>query len=212
MNRRTCEWLFCGGMRRSGSTLQFQMAAAIVEEAGLGRRLEWRRPEDFPDLQAEYADDHALKVFKTHRCTDTIRGCVLSERGRAVYCYRDVRDAVASKMRLNQRGLEAFLRTGFIEEAVEHYRRWHELPDLYSVKYEVMIAHPAEEVARLAAFLGADLDAAACQRIAEAHSLDEQRNRIVQAEQRHTAGDDTARAFDAHSLLHRGHITSNGPP
>ena len=44
-------WVFCCGMQRSGSTLQYQIAARLVEQAGLGQRLEWVEPGRFPELR-----------------------------------------------------------------------------------------------------------------------------------------------------------------
>ena len=38
-------WIFCCGMERSGSTVQFQISAQLVEDAGLGKRVEWVKAE-----------------------------------------------------------------------------------------------------------------------------------------------------------------------
>ena len=65
-------WIFCCGMRRSGSTLQYQLTARIVEEEGIGKRVEWVKPADFPVLREKYKDYEGLKVFKSHIYTSEI--------------------------------------------------------------------------------------------------------------------------------------------
>lgn len=34
-------WVFCGGMLRSASTLQFQITSRLVTEAGIGQQIGW---------------------------------------------------------------------------------------------------------------------------------------------------------------------------
>ena len=34
--------IFCAGMYRSGSTLQYQVASELVEKNKLGKRVEWK--------------------------------------------------------------------------------------------------------------------------------------------------------------------------
>ena len=60
-------WVFCCGMQRSASTLQFQIAAELVERAGLGERVGWVRPEQFPRLLDKHGSDGKWKVFISSR-------------------------------------------------------------------------------------------------------------------------------------------------
>ena len=62
-------WLFCCGMQRSGSTVQFQITTDLVETAGLGQRVNWVRPKNFPALQEKYNDRKEWLVFKNHTLT-----------------------------------------------------------------------------------------------------------------------------------------------
>ena len=72
-------WIFCGGMPRSGSTLQFQLTAHLVELAGLGMRVDWVRAAEFPKLREKYAARGGWKVLKTHACTPAMQAWKASE-------------------------------------------------------------------------------------------------------------------------------------
>jgi len=91
-------WIFCGGMNRSGSTVQYQITARLVEEAKLGKRVEWVKSSDFPVLRDKYAHDNQWKVFKAHSCTNTIQAEFQQQNAMGVYIYRDVRDVFVSVM------------------------------------------------------------------------------------------------------------------
>ena len=170
-------WVFCCGMQRSGSTLQYQIAARLVEQAGLGQRLEWVEPGRFPELRDRYADVPGLKVFKNHVCTDAMAAEFARGNAVGIYSYRDPRDVFVSNMRKYACSFEVLWCGGFLETSLLNYRRWTGLPRVLVSRYESMIGDLPAEVQRIAAHLGIEVDAQACRRLAEEHTMEKQRQR-----------------------------------
>ena len=65
-------WIFCAGMARSASTLQYQIASHLVEGAGLGSRVPWTSADEFPSLRATPNGSREWRVFKCHECPPEI--------------------------------------------------------------------------------------------------------------------------------------------
>jgi hypothetical protein len=174
-------WVFCCGMQRSGSTLQFQLTAHLVEAARLGRRVEWVRPGDFPNLRDQLAPEPGWKVFKIHVCTPEMAAEFNRNNAMGVHTYRDLRDVFVSTMRKYQQTFEDLMAGGFLALCLEQHQQWTGLPRVLATKYEDMIANLPAEVERLAAHLGIAVGADTCRQIAEEHSIDRQRARIEES-------------------------------
>jgi len=100
-------------MMRAGSTLQFQLTAQLVEEAGLGKRLEWAQPERFLEVRETYADYPGWKVFKVHVCTKPMRLEFKQKNALGLYVFRDVRDVMVSAMRRQGKSFEQLWRENY---------------------------------------------------------------------------------------------------
>lgn len=199
-------WVFCCGMQRSGSTLQFQIAARLVEQAGLGKRVEWVEPDRFPELRERYAEVPGLKVFKNHVCTDEMAAEFARGNAVGIYSYRDPRDVFVSNIKKYASSFEQLWCGGFLETSLWNYRRWTRLPRVLVSRYETMIGDPAAEVQRIAAHLGIALDAQTRLRIAGEYSMEKQRQRIA-GFAAGTLKDGYAGArYDPESMLHADHI------
>jgi hypothetical protein len=199
-------WIFCCGMQRSGSTLQFQIAARLVEDSGLGRRVEWVPPEKFPELRARYADEPGWKVFEHHVCTPAM--AEEFERGNAVgiYSYRDLRDVFVSNMKKFSVSFDDLWSGGFLDKSLGNYRRWTALPRVLVSRYETIIADPATEVRRIAEHLALPLDEERCRRIAQEYSVESQRKRIAGFDQDSLRDGVAGARYDPSSMLHVNHL------
>ncbi len=74
-------WIFCCGMYRSASTLQFQIATRLVKDAGLGEQIGWIDWKRFPEVRNKSVNHSGLKVCKVHICSEAIssefyNGCI----------------------------------------------------------------------------------------------------------------------------------------
>lgn len=200
-------WIFCCGMQRSGSTLQFQITARLVEETGLGRRVEWVPAEEFPQLRQKYADYPGWKVFKHHLCTGEMAAEFYRHNALGVYSFRDLRDVVVSIMRKYGLSFDQLWDGEFLPQTLFHYHRWTTLPRVLVSKYEDMVADLPGEVARIAAHLGIPCDRPRCERIASEYTLQRQRERIEEAKRLGRLRRGLADVlYDPYTNLHTDHI------
>lgn len=202
-------WVFCGGMYRSASTLQYQIVADLVERARLGQRIAYARPEDFETVRDVHRETPGIKVFKSHRLTPAIADEFDDGNARAVYIYRDLRDVVASWIQKTGRSFESIDRKGFVGNCIEQYDRWTACPGVLVSCYETVTADLSGEVKRIRDFLRLPIADDTCDELAQAYSLDRQRERVADvAEGRVEVEDAGKHAFDSRMLLHANHIFS----
>lgn len=200
-------WIFCGGMRRSGSTLQFQLAAHLVEEAGRGRRIAKAEPEDFPRLREEHASTPDWKVFKTHICTPEMAAEFQAGNASGVYVFRDVRDVMVSRINRTETTFEATWR-GTIDSALENFQRWTSLEPVLVSRYEEMVADVAREVRRIARHLDIPTSREHSEAVAAQYTPERQRERIREAEEHGRVEQSLRVPYDPVSHLHVNHIRS----
>jgi len=202
-------WIFCCGMQRSGSTLQFQITARLVEEAGLGKRVEWVKAEHFSKLRKQHAVDQNWKVLKTHACSEKMAKEFDRQNAKGIYCYRDLRDAYVSCMRKHELTFEQLWETAFIETCLRQFHKWTALPGVLVSKYEMMMIDVPGEVQHIAAHLGISIDNEKCQQIASEYNLERQKERIEDAKKEGKLKRAYGKAFfDPHTQLHANHIHS----
>lgn len=200
-------WIFCCGMIRSGSTLQYQITGQLVEEAGLGKRIAWTKHDRFTDIRKEYADYGGWKVFKTHEFTDEMAAEFTRQNARGVYIYRDLRDVFASIMRKNLKKFDQLWNERFLERCLYNYKQWTSLPHMLISKYEDVINNLPAEVESIAKHLDIPIDAERCNDVASNYSLQQQKKRI-EAFKKSLRENKSEQNFDPHTLLHTNHIHS----
>ena len=165
-------------MYRSGSTLQFQITAAIVENAGLGKRIEWVKPKRFKEIRKKYANYDDLKVFKSHVCTDAMVSEFINHDAMGIYVFRDLRDVVVSMMQKESKTFNEIWNSGFLEICLVNFQRWTNLPRVLLSKYEEIIKDLPGEVKRISNHLGIFMDKSKFNQIALDYSIDKQQTRI----------------------------------
>ena len=199
-------WLFAGGMQRSASTLQYQMASSIVEHCGMGHRVTWSNLEDHEQVLAKH-EGAAILVFKSHVLTPPIRKVVARGDGRCIYIYRDLRDVIASM-------IEKFGRSDTVGEAeatarslMDTHAAWTSLNDIYISRYEDVIADMKSEISGIADYLGASVDSSFVARLAADLAPERQARRIAEAA---NSGDmvrvNDSTTYHPTTLLHENHI------
>lgn len=200
-------WAFCAGMQRSGSTLQYQLVAEIVERKGVGRRVGFVEPEEFAALQKKHADEIELLVVKSHSfLPEAIQLCKLGQA--LVFCvHRDLRDIAVSLFNKNGTPIEVILQKRVLHRCVSEFQSWTDLPGTLVMRYDEMVANLSDSVLRIAQHLGIVLDKHECEKFANEFSHEKQRQRIQEFRcSLEVKGKSTG--FDSNSLLHQNHIYS----
>jgi Sulfotransferase domain len=205
-------WIFCAGMARSASTLQYQIASHLVEGAGLGSRVPWTSADEFPSLRAAANGSREWRVFKCHECPPEIAKELREGDARALCTYRDLRDVIASQMLFLGTSFDRVWSAGFLQDCVERHFAWTATPRVAMTRYESIVADPAAHVRQIAAHLDIPVTDGEAAVLAAEYSIERQRKRIAGGAATETVDSaDGALRFHPHTLLHHNHINSGRP-
>jgi hypothetical protein len=206
--------VLCAGMIRSGSTLQYQLAAAIVERAGAGERLGWQSESELERTLEAIRDEPGFRVVKAHACTPGLAAWARS--GAPVVCvHRDPREVAASLMRKHGIDLDELLSRRWIEGAIAAHEAWTSMPRVLVSRYDDLSRDPVSEAVRIAAFLapglGRPIGRDGIEAIGRDHALERQRERVgtIRAGAVPVSAAGEVR-FGARDLLHEDHLSGPG--
>lgn len=202
-------WIICCGMQRSGSTLQYNLAREIAEAHGKTKIIGFVTPQDFDATYAQTEKDYDFVIVKSHKFLRGAKDLIDKGEATAVYCYRDMRDAILS--RLNKTGVP-FHRTrakNWTADSIRMYDQWTSVNSILISRYEDMMADLEAEAHRIANHLGITLSAEMASELAAKYSLDAQKQRISEFdfENKGLASPSTAR-YDPTTQIHSNHIHS----
>lgn len=208
-------WVFCCGMFRSASTLQFQITSQLVKDYQLGEQIGWIDFKRFSEVRDTYASVSGLKVIKVHLCTDSIAAEFAQNNAIGIYSFRDIRDVYTSFMKQRQKSFDHLWQEGLVDTCLESYKRWTSLPNVLISRYENIVHNLPQEVKRIANHLDLSLSEQQCTAIASNYSIESQQERISQFRQQLLATErnpndhrDLVDYHDESSLLHMNHIDS----
>lgn len=204
MGKNHKEWIICAGMLRSGSTLQFNIAAEIVERAEVGRR---ERHIENHECYFSHAELEETIVLKSHLLTPEIRGLLTKDEVKVLLTYRDVRDVVASwqaKTRTQLNNEDAIL---FADMAVSQFNSWDEIDPsiVYRSRYEDFIENLDQEIKNIADFFKIQLTQELVDDIANSVSVETMKNIMKSSTKEHltTSG---AFTWNSRTLVHIDHL------
>lgn len=193
-------FIFCAGMRRAGSTLQYQLAKAIIEQFKCGIAIGWQIHQNWPQLQAQHGDSNGYVVLKTHHFIKEY----IEKEYRALYIYRDIRDVVVSLMNKYKFSFERAARE--VPSILDEHYAWMDIPNIYISKYECDVFNPVWEAIQINQYLGTNLSDAKLKVIGARHTLANQKEYIKYFDWPKNIIDKSIR--DPETQLHRNHIHS----
>jgi hypothetical protein len=202
-------WLFCGGMPRSGSTLQYQLLSTLVERQGDGCRIGWDAPGAIHikilEIQRLLGNTYKFYVMKSHAPVQAISNMVDLGTAQAFYVYRDLRDVVVSTMHKHKLGFQSVWESTTLDDAIRWGKSWELMPNVYLSRYEEMQSNMRTEVERMAEHLHLPCPVITAVEIANAHSIKNQRDITDRL--------DSSCQYHPTELLHKNHIgKANGNP
>ena len=200
-------WIFCCGMIRSGSTLQYQIVADLVETFNLGYRVGFVTEEEFLEIYAEKKKENKFLVVKTHECFDIATELLNQNNASGFYTLRDLRDVILSCMRKFNLTFEKLIEKKWIDYAIEQGDCWRECKNILISKYEDIILSPVEEFKKYASHTGLKISEKYTEKLIEKYSLNKQLNRIKEIRPNGLNIIEKEKAiYDSTSLLHSDHI------
>jgi Sulfotransferase domain len=192
-------------MIRSGSTVQYQVVAELVERHRLGRRVGFIEQESAADRMSVALTTPGIAVLKTHRLIPQLIAPL--ERGTATlfYTFRDLRAVAVSAMRKWQLPYPLMIsRDGWLETAVRASEEILAFPNICTSRYEDIMSTLPTEVDRWAGAVGVSISPAETTAIAQEFSFDAQKERIKLIKVQMPDG--KGEYYDSGSLLHHDHI------
>ncbi|HRO63194.1 sulfotransferase domain-containing protein [Thermomonas sp.] len=200
--------LLASGMRRGGSTLQFQILGDILRASGVC--FESKYVDELEGADLAPGPDGIVRVVKTHAVP---KEAVNSGAGhmQCFHIYRDPRDALVSYLAKYESAYTDERASRFLRMIQTEFNYWRGIEGVYTVRYEDIVSALSGEVARCARAMGADLGPDEIGRIAESRSLESQKRRIKEvdwgAESTIRNGQDL---IDPETQLHSNHIRTGG--
>lgn len=197
-------WVFCGGMIRSGSTLQYQLASELIERFSLGERTTYFPPEEHARVLESVP--HGLSTFKTHSLTEPVALHCQRGGGIALYIYRDLRDVVSSFQQKERVRLEGDVLADFIIDLIRKDLAWRSLPQVHVSRYEDVVFALDSEVIRIGEFLDIPCSSPMAEQIAEDLSYTRQAEGIASADREDLVEVNSTNVYHRNTLLHKNHF------
>ena len=166
-------------MIHSGSTLQYKIAASLLESRGLGRRWVYCPPKELEAKLCGKQVEAMGGAVKIHTITPTVDSLLRTGRAKALYSFRDLRDVTVSAMRAFRLEWPAFKADRYLEHALATELQLLERPGVLVQKYETVIRDLPTAITQIARHLGITLAAGEMKKLAHAYSLTKQRQRLA---------------------------------
>jgi hypothetical protein len=217
--------MFCCGMLRAGSTLQYNIARLALETAAKGVGRGYREPKDI-DLDSaalqDWIQSDRINVVKVHSLPSMDALSRYRKGIRLAYIYRDIRDvAVSVRKKFKRSGADLH---DAIDRALQLDARVFELRSMLGEsavmvqQYERVISDLPTAIREMAAFLDVSLTVPAAQAIERSCSLEGAKAVASAAE--HNKGSSALMrllqrigirraSYDAQTLLHPDHISDS---
>jgi hypothetical protein len=183
--------LLVAGMRRSGSTVAFQIAMDLVggKESSLGYT-------DINNWTPDIIMDERWYVAKTHRYLAHLQHYIDAGKIKVLNTYRDPRDICVSIMNLKSYDFEQAIETGFVQMAVVEQEKWerHASSNRAEARYENFYRDLPHLIRLIGYLLDEEIDPRVVSILAQKFSLKENKRKA-----------DNARNMRPDFLFH-GHI------
>jgi len=203
-------WIFCCGMPRSGSTVQYLLTKEIVENQGVAKIIGFVRKKEFADLYQESFAQYKYIIVKSHRYIPQALPLFESGQAKAVYTYRDMRDVVLSRIKKRSMDFGYDVALRIVRLNLNSYHQWQRVSPILVSRYEEMITDLKQEALRIASFLEIEISDDFAVGLAQKYSLAEQIKRIanIDAQGKNTRQTKIGAYYDQEMQLHSDHIRS----
>ncbi|HUO06463.1 MAG TPA: sulfotransferase domain-containing protein [Candidatus Binataceae bacterium] len=194
-------------MPRSASTWSYNVAMGLLRRAGGGRYVYGSYDEDVAHFIAAIPPNIGHAVLKCHILDSVGHALVELRACRVIFTWRDPADAAVSFMRMFNHDFDHSL--SVMKSSLELYRFHRHSGNAAILKYDDIMAQPAESIERIAMYLGLGATAAAIKQVAEETSFERMRERAEKLNERRDDPNlikmpDTT--YDPETLLNLNHI------
>ncbi len=197
-------FIFCGGMYRSGSTLQYNIASEIIERLGVGSREKY-----YPIHEIYFKNklNKDLKTFKSHLLSKEIEEQIRNNNAYVLLTYRDIRDVMASWQKKNNFIFEVADGLKWARSTINSFEKWENLSCKRKLisKYEIFTLDIKQEVNSISEFIGFDIDKKTIDEVADNVMVEKFKKRLENLSIDQLEVDNNL-SWDQKTLIHLDHF------
>jgi hypothetical protein len=197
-------WIICCGLPRSGSTLQYNIIADIVEYGNQGKRIGFIENENFHTIIKENVAYPKYKIIKTHLLTSTMKEYLQNKKAILFSCYRDIRDVAVSYNSVWNKSLNNFIIDGNLDYYLNTYYEIKSYHPIQFNSYQELNCNLIDEISKIATLLNISLTQNQIDEIYKNNTLELRKNRLNTTDLVQLNG----YKYNSHTLLHHNHITN----
>src|SRR5439155_13738686 len=158
----------------------YAVASQLVETHLQGRRLGYLSGDQFAAWDDALADDAGCYVLKSHDADERLAAALREGRALALYAYRDLRDVAYSLMhKFGGTFEEVVERGGHLHICLANDRFWRAQPRVLCQRYETLVGDFSRGIRQIAAHLEIKLSEGEVAQLADAYSLQANRQRTI---------------------------------
>ena len=197
-------FIFCGGMYRSGSTLQYNIASEIIERLKIGSR------EKYYPIHKEYFKNkfnEDYKTFKSHILSKEIEEQIKNNNAYVLLTYRDIRDVMASWQKKNNFIFTVEDGLKWASNTISSFQKWENISCKKKLisKYEIFCSNIKKEVTRISELIGFDIENTIVDKIEEILQVEKLNNRLEGLSHDQIEIDNNL-SWDKKTLIHINHF------
>ena len=197
-------FIFCGGMYRSGSSLQYNIASEIIERLKIGTR------EKYYPIHEEYFKNkfnEDYKTFKSHILSKEIEEEIKNNNAYVLLTYRDIRDVMASWQKKNNLIFTVEDGLKWAGNTIRTFQKWENISCKKKLisKYEIFSGNIKKEVARISEFIGFDIENKIADKIEEILKVENLNKRLESLSNDQIEVDNNL-SWDKKTLIHLNHF------
>jgi len=202
------KWIFCAGIPRSGSTLQYLIAKEILTiSKNHFLDLGWLGNQNIVELHTRYNFTYDYVLVKQHNYLAGISKIIKAENLYILLSYRDLRDVFVSLMNKSNSSFENVFSKLKLQNFIDDFNNWNSCNHVLRSKYEIFHKNISKESDRISKFLNIQIAFEDIERISKNLSITNQRIKI-KAFNLETLVNYEKEKFDPSTLLHQNHIHS----
>ena len=197
-------FIFCGGMYRSGSSLQYNIASEIIERLKIGSR------EKYYPIHEEYFKNKLnedYKTFKSHILSKEIEEEIKNNNAYVLLTYRDIRDVMASWQKKNNLIFTVEDGLKWAGNTISTFQKWENISCKKKLisKYEIFSGNIKKEVTRISEFIGFDIENKIADKIEEILKVENLNKRLENLSNDQIEVDNNL-SWDKKTLIHLNHF------
>lgn len=202
-------FILCCGMRRSASTLQYNIVSNLLEISNNGISLGFYENDVIEDAIKEHLNDKGYVAIKTHLFSPMAYDLYKQNRLKIVFSIRDIRDIFVSSMHkwYNGKFWHTYNPT-YNKQLMKDYGDWTQFNNRHQKRYEDIVTDLEREILDIADYLNINIDRKLAIELADKLTFKNIKKELRNIDFQKEGVRIPAGIYDKKTLLHKDHLHS----